>query len=333
MKRRHWPVAFALTVTCVFLALALRNVRFSQLWEVLAGARWRWIAAMVAVTLLDLLIRSLRWRLLLSRAAAPRWSLMFRLESIGLAVNNVLFMRLGELARAFLASRELGVALATAVSSVVVERVLDVAALLSIFCVAAEASPALVPRALLRGAAGALLAVVAGLALLVAAEAPLAPGRAWERRLRAWPKIHELVSQLAAGAAVLREGPKALAICVLSLSLWTTDALLYWAGARALDLGRVMDYARAVLVLSWAGVAGALPAAPGAFGTFEAMVKSILVLLGALPEQALGYAVFTHMMMYLVVTGLGLVFLYQEGLSLAELTAALERGKDSPGGR
>lgn len=325
MNRKNLSAAGALGLTAVFLVLALRNVRLSELWEVLSGALWRWIPAMAAVSLLDLAVRALRWRILLSRAAKPSVFLLFRLEAIGLSVNNVLFLRLGELARAFLAGRELGIPLATALSSVAVERALDVAALLSLFCAAAAAYPALVPAPLLRAALMLLAGVIAALVLLALAEGPLEPGGLWERRLRSWPRLHDLVSQLAAGAAVLRDARAGTQVALLSLALWGADAWLYWAGARALGLGWAVDYPRSILILSWAGAGAALPAAPGAFGTFEAMVKSILVSFGASAHQALGYAVFNHMVMYTVVTGLGLVFLYRVGLSLGELRAALER--------
>lgn len=325
MNRKNLSVAGALLLTAAFLALALRNVRFESLWGVLSSALWRWIPAMAAVSLLDLAVRALRWRILLSRAAEPPSFLLFRLEAIGLSVNNVLFMRLGELARAFLASRELGIPLATALSSVAVERALDVAALLTLFCAASASYPALVPGRLRHAALLVLAGVIAALFLLAMAEAPLEPGGLWERRLRRFPKLHDLVSQLAAGAAILRDARAAGQVALLSLVLWGADAWLYWAGARALGLGWAVDYPRSILVLSWAGAGAALPAAPGAFGTFEAMVKSILVGFGASADQALGYAVFNHMVMYVTVTGLGLVFLCRVGLSLGELRAAIEK--------
>jgi uncharacterized membrane protein YbhN (UPF0104 family) len=86
-----------------------------------------------------------------------------------------------------------------------------------------------------------------------------------------------------------------------------------------------MNYPRAVLALSWAGASGALPAAPGAIGTFEAVVKQIVVSFGATPDQAFAYALVCHMVMYLLVTVAGLTLLYRVGLSLAELREEVSR--------
>ncbi|MDE2039046.1 MAG: flippase-like domain-containing protein [Elusimicrobia bacterium] len=326
MKRRAASTIAAAAVTIVLSALAVRNVHLAGLEAMLAGVLWRWIAVIALLSLLDLAIRAKRWQVLLSRSGArPKALELFKLEAIGLAVNNVLFLRLGELARAFLAARDLDIAAATALASVAVERALDIAALLFFFILASFWQPQFVPSSAQRIALLALAAAVAALAALAAAEGSLRAGGWCETALRRWPKAHRLIVQLADGAAVLRSARQAAAAVALSLALWGADALIYWAGALALGLGAAIDYPRSVLVLSWAGAGAALPAAPGGFGTLEAMVKTIVVAFGVSPDAALAYALFCHMAMYIIVTVLGLVFLYQVGLSLGELRAALGR--------
>lgn len=321
--------AVAFAITGIFLWLALRKVEFAALGSALASARLGWLIPMGAIIYLDLLVRALRWRVLLSRTRvlpAPVWDL-FKLEAIGLAVNNVLLLRLGELARAGLAARRLGIPAAAALASVAIERALDVAALLTIFVLAERFAPGIVPPHVVRGALLLLAAAIGALVVLAAAESSLAPGGFAERRLRPWPRVHTFVEQLAMGAAVLRSPASAAYAGALSLLLWTVDAALYWSAAYALGLGGLMDYPRAVLTLSWAGAISAIPAAPGGIGTFEAFVASILHTFGASPEIALAYALLTHMIMYLLVTVTGLAFLSREGVSLAQLREEVERKK------
>lgn len=326
MSRRALSAALGLAVTALFLWLALRHVELDQLREALRSASWAWLLPMAAVVAADLLVRALRWRVLLSRARpeAPVGELL-RLEAIGLAVNNLLFMRLGELARAALAARRLGISATAALASVAVERALDVAALLALFLAASAAAPGFVPPYVQRGAAAVLAAALGSLAALAAAESALARGGSLERRLRRWPRAHGFVEQLALGAAVLRSPSAAASAAALSLLLWATDACLYWAGARALGLGELVDYPRAVLALSWAGASSALPAAPGAIGTFEAVVGDILGRFGAPPARAFAYALVCHAVMYLLVTAAGLFGLWRVGASLAGLREDLAR--------
>jgi uncharacterized membrane protein YbhN (UPF0104 family) len=320
-------IAFA--ATGFFLWLALRKVEFSSLAAALSAARLGWLAPMVVIVYLDLLVRAVRWRVLLSRTRAlpaPVWDL-FKLEAIGLAVNNVLLLRLGELARAGLAARRLGIPAAAALASVAIERALDVAALLTIFVLAARLAPGIVPVQVVRAALLLLAGAIGALIVLAAAESSLAPEGFVERRLRPWPRVHRFVEHLALGAAVLRSPAAAAKAAAHSLLLWSVDAALYWAGAYALGLGGIMDYPRAILTLSWAGAVSAIPAAPGSIGTFENFVASILHTFGAAPEAALAYALMTHMIMYLLVTVTGLVFLSREGVSLAQLREEVERHK------
>ncbi|HXS99156.1 MAG TPA: lysylphosphatidylglycerol synthase transmembrane domain-containing protein [Elusimicrobiota bacterium] len=321
MNRKHaLSVGLGLAGTAFFLWLALRNVNLRDLLLALRDASWIWLLPMTAIVFLDLFVRGARWRVLLSRARpdAPVLELT-RLEAIGLGVNNVLFLRLGELVRGVLAARRLQMSAFAALASVVVERALDVAALLTIFIAASGVETGFVPPRIRLAAELLLAGAIAALAVLAFAESALAEGGVLERALRRWPKVHSLVEQLSLGAAVLRDPAAALQAAAWSLALWTVDAGLYWIGARALGIGSLMNYPRAVLALSWAGASSALPAAPGAIGTFEAIVKSIVVQFGATPDQAFAYALVTHMVMYLLVTVLGLILLYRIGLSLAEL--------------
>ena len=319
-------MAVAVGFTGLFLALALRNVQFAELGCALAGVRWRWLPGIIFIVMfVDIGLRALRWRILLSGAVKASVGELFRLSAIGLAVNNLLFARLGEVLRAMLAAERLRVPLATTLASVVVERVLDVAALLTLFVVASGLLPNLVDGHLRRGAVVLLVMVLAFLVFLILAERSLEPGGLVERRLRSWRKLHEVMSHLAWGAAVLRRPRALVPVVALSLGLWSVDAIVYWLGAFALGLQGWIDYPRSILVLSWAGAGAALPAAPGGIGTFESLVKSIVVNLGATAPEALAYAVFLHMCMYLLVTGMGLVFLYRVGLSVGGIKDFLRR--------
>ncbi|MDD5628457.1 MAG: lysylphosphatidylglycerol synthase transmembrane domain-containing protein [Elusimicrobia bacterium] len=327
-RRKVLSVAVALAFTAFFLVLALRNVQYEDLGRALAGARWRWLPGIIFIVMfVDIGLRALRWRILLSGAVKAPLGELFRLSTIGLAVNNLLFARLGELLRAVLAAERLRVPLAAVLASVVVERVLDVAALLTLFVTAANLLPALVDAHLRQAGTALLAAVIAGLVFLTWAERSLEPGGFVERRLRSWRKVHEIMSHLALGAAVLRRPLALLPVAVLSLALWSMDALMYLLGAHALGLQDWIDYPRSILVLSWAGAGAALPAVPGGIGTFESLVKSIVVKLGASPPEALAYAVFLHMCMFVLVTGMGLVFLYRLGLTLGGIKDSLRRMK------
>ena len=104
---KHISVFVGIAISGALLFLALRDVHPTEVAHAISQARTVWLIPMGAVLMSDLWIRALRWRILLSPAvprspAATVWQLA-KLEAIGLAINNVLFLRIGELARAYLA--------------------------------------------------------------------------------------------------------------------------------------------------------------------------------------------------------------------------------------
>jgi len=64
-----------------------------------------------------------------------------------------------------------------------------------------------------------------------------------------------------------------------------------------------------------------IPSSPGYIGTFHFFAMSALAVFGAARETALSYALVSHAMQYLLVTGLGLLFLWRENLSLLRISA------------
>ncbi len=330
MKKRFFYVALALAVTGLGLSLAFKNIHWGEVRDVLSRARWGWIPIMVAISCVDLAIRAARWRILLSPVADAPWGLLARLEAIGLGVNNLIFMRVGEFLRAVLAGRKLGLPAATALSSVVVERFMDVAALLALFSAAGWWEPGMVEAPVRAAAHAALGGILTVLGLIVFARSWFEPEGVIGRRLAVWPKARDLARHLVSGGAALRRPAAALSATALSLMLWSVDAVGLWAAARALGMGELVGPARAILVLSWAGAGAALPAAPGAIGTFEAAVRTILERFGAQPAEALAYAVLSHMVGFLFITVLGVTFLWREGLTLGAVESQGEDSGDPP---
>lgn len=310
-----------LTVSGALLVLAVRGVRFSEVALALSSANLAWLPLMAAVILGDLCIRSLRWRLILSSAApGARLAALFRLETIGLAVNNVLFLRLGEVVRAALGGREFRIPVLAVLASVFIERMLDMLSLLLLFAVAVSVQPAGLSPGLGALAAGAAAGAAIVLIALGHADGFIHEER-WERRLGTYPRVYRLMVQAAMGTRSLRSWRTAVPVVALGFGLWACDAGLYWAAGRSLGIEPSLDYAQSVLVLATAAAASFLPAVPGSFGTFEQFVKLRLVQTGVGSAAAFGFAGFVHVVNYVLVTGLGIVFLYLQGHTLASLKA------------
>lgn len=320
------PVALAAGVGGGLCYLAFRDVHLGKVLGALNDFQPAWTPLLLALPVLDLGIRAVRWRILLAPVVdAPRWAL-FKIEAVGLALNNVLFLRVGEFARALVGARELDVPAASVFATIVVERLCDTAALLGIFSACALARPDLVGSTLRFWALAATFGCVFGLAAIALGGERLRRAPLFTR-IEAFPKAARLAEELIRGSRGMRSGAAAAAVAALSVALWLCDAGLYWAAARAMVFSPSLGYAQSVVVLATAGAASALPAVPGAFGNFEASVKVLLEHFGYAKELGLSYAAFVHLIMYAVVTSLGIVFFYRLGHTFAGLKGALLRGK------
>ncbi|MBI3548980.1 MAG: flippase-like domain-containing protein [Elusimicrobia bacterium] len=322
--RQIVAAAAGLAVSVALLALALRNVSAREVAHELAKVRPGWLASMAGIILLDLAIRSLRWKLLLSAAApsASWWSLV-KLETIGLAVNNVLFLRIGELARTALAAKELGSPFIAVFSTIFVERMLDLMSLLALFGAAARTQPSFVDAPMPFMGVRMTTMAFAGAAAIAATLAALCvlDRRLDESVLPGLPKVRLALSQAAMGTRALRSIPSAGAILALGFSLWIVGAALFWTGGKALDLLPPMTAGRSVVTLACAAASSFLPAVPGSFGTFEQAVKLYLTSNGVAEAAALGFAGLVHLVAYSVVTSLGILLIYRTGYTLGGIKA------------
>ncbi|MBI3550103.1 MAG: flippase-like domain-containing protein [Elusimicrobia bacterium] len=314
-----------LGITAALLGVAFSRVNLQELRSILTQVRPGWLAPMIAMILLEMALRAKRWTVLLSTRSESRTWELFRIDSIGAAVNNLLFLRIGEFARGVLASRRLAIPLATVFSSIAIERALDLSALLAVFALASALATDLVPSSARHAAMGIAAAAFAGIAAIAASERALASGGILHRVLMRWPRILELARQLSDGASALRSTASAAQITLLTIAFWSVDIAFYWTAARFIPIETTVTFPRAMLIVSWAGAGTAVPAAPGSFGPFEAAVQTILMKMGAGASSAFGYATLSHAVGYSVVTLLGIACLYALGLSVSKLHSDVSR--------
>src|SRR4051812_8065800 len=122
-----WKGALGIVLSVRFLYFAFRHVQWADAWRAARQANyWLLLLSIIAATGMFPL-RARRWRTLLDPVApklpfGPLW----RATAIGMMVNNVLPARAGELARAYVLSREVpAVPFSTGLASLVVDRVFD----------------------------------------------------------------------------------------------------------------------------------------------------------------------------------------------------------------
>ena len=294
--------AIGIAISVVALALVFRQVDLAGTVAILSTAVPAWLGVMLAFQVLDVAIRGLRWQRLLApihRVPYPR-TLDYLL--VGYLANNVLPARLGELVRShYLGDRE-GVSRTTTLGTVVVERVVDTAVLVTIASVAILVLHVrgAVASAVLVGIALTGLLIVGLAAALVAHRLPgadrviVAFGR--------WPRVHALAGRLRGGLAVAGR-PRTLGEAIfLSLLAWTVTVVAFAAAGQS--IGLELTTAQAALFASGIALATAIPSGPGYLGTFELAGVTIGKVLGIPTDTAFALALIVHVSI-LLVTSIG----------------------------
>ena len=243
--------------------------------QAMTGLRWPLVLAAGATYWAGMALRVLRWHGLLKALRPVSRPLVGELLLCGYAMNNLLPARLGELFRADLAKRRLGLSRTTVLCSIVVERVLDLTAIL--LCLALGLLTFIPP-------AGASATLDFGRMLVQAAllVGVILAGVVWLMRgalssARLPSMAQRLLADLRTGLKAL--GPRnALPLTVLTAAIWTAEAsalaLMFAA------LGEPLSAPAALIAISTASLSTLVPTAPAYIGSFQLVFATVMPTLG-----------------------------------------------------
>lgn len=319
-SRRPWRTIVISLLTAGLLALFLRNIDFADAWAATRSAHPAWILAAIGASLVTYLIRSWRWQVLLAPIGTVGFRTSFRATVIGFAANLLLPARAGEFLRAYVVSRHEPVKAASVFATVVVERLLDLVTVLFLFAVAIRFAGVPVRPAIAGAGWAAAGAAAVGLVLLfVLAGHPERVGRMVDSAGRWLPgrlagPVGRLAETLAQGLAVMRSPWHFVLALAWSVPVWLSIAagIVFTSWAFELPLTFIGSF----LVVGFLTVGVTVPT-PGSAGGFHYFYQLALTEFFSAPESVAGAAaIMLHLVSFVPVTLLGLVFMGQDGLTL-----------------
>ena len=120
---RH--LVISLIVSLGFLYLAFRNVKFDELGAALGRLNTHWLLVAICVSLLIMVFRAWRWQLELRPLEQVPFGRLWVIVSVAYMAINLLPVRLGEVVRPWLLSRQSKVSFPNVVGNVVFEKTMD----------------------------------------------------------------------------------------------------------------------------------------------------------------------------------------------------------------
>jgi hypothetical protein len=323
--KRWQGIGLGFIISIVALIYTLHGNDLTLIGVELAHGRYIFLLPGLVFFVLAFYFRALRWRAILNYQIDTVHA--FHITTIGNFLNSFLPLRLGEVARAFLTTRlNPPIALMTAASSLVVERLTDLLALLVVLLWTISlnvTNPSLVSATYAMG-----ILAVGGLAVLII----MAARRSTASRIVAWVlghfpwlerfKLRMFIEHLLDGLTPLTSISSFAAIL-----LWTA---LSWLSSTVVALMVLYifydqpSWVAALIVIEGGSLAIAIPAMPGNVGPFEAAIVTSLMIVGMVggnntTERAIAFGVVFHANLVLVYAVLGVIGLGQEKISFAEL--------------
>ena len=294
------------------VGLVYRSLTHLQLWVVLPT---------VAAIICAFLGRSVRWMLLLRPVARVPFHQVRDVLMTGFMVNNVLPARAGELARALVLWKVAGTSRRATLATVATERLFDVVLLISILSLLGllfDVPPWTRQLGLLT------VVLLGGLCAGVVWMAAHHQSLFWvaERLLVFLPqsrrqKVLGFMERFVEGTRALRSPVLCTQVLGLSALIWALEVVAYYLVLRGLQIDLPIWAAALTVVVANFGIAA--PSAPGYVGVFDAACSGALIALGVHNELALSYAIAVHLLLYVTVTGSGLLAMWHLELSLSEV--------------
>jgi uncharacterized protein (TIRG00374 family) len=301
---RHGKVLVAVAgvgISAVFLWLAVRNADLAVVRKELDEARVGLVLLAVGVLGCGYLFQAVRWRRIASTTTLGLGR-FYGMVLGGLACNNVLPVRIGELLKARWLSADAPMPGGRALGTVALDRACDVVALslVLVIGVQAVASPQWLVQ-LVAGAVGVLVLLAGALVFARLYTARRRRDRRSRGRLR--QILRDTLDMLAEPI-----GRRRAAVWIgLSLCTWSLGTVAVWLVARA--IGIELAPVEAMLVTGSLSLGVAIPSSPGYVGTYQWLGVASLGLLDVPVDQALAFTILMQASWYLPTTIAGGVFI------------------------
>ncbi|WP_294537587.1 lysylphosphatidylglycerol synthase transmembrane domain-containing protein [uncultured Rhodoblastus sp.] len=289
--------------------LVFRQIDPASVWAAIRGASPSWVLAGVVVFFLGYSCRIERWReMLMNDNPALAWVDCAGPMFASVAANNVLPFRAGDVVRAFAFNRRLGISTSVALTTLVVERLLDLVVILIFFTIALVALGGATTEKLRYASLVPVLGAATLLALLLFPEnfeRVAASGVRLVRRFapglgaRLALELHKVVVTL----EHVGSRRTMARLVLLSVLTWLFEGLVFLCAAKALPA--VAQPLGAWLALPVGTLATLIPSTPGFVGTFDYFVVQAMTELGNSENAAAAFAVLVHILLWLPPTVTG----------------------------
>src|SRR5579875_1164095 len=291
-----------LLISAFFLWWTFRGFDMEDL-ETVRFVAPAWILGVVLFSVAGYTVRCVRWWWML-RSVRARFSDCARIFMTSLAANNILPLRIGDVMRIFTYAPDVNATPSTVLSTVILEKLLDVFSLAVLFVITMHGGRVASPKLREGAEIGLAISAVGLLVLVFGAHTLQGPLRrvAAKSENRIVKKIEhwlllamECIEHIGVGGTLL--------LVIFSFIAWGLEGLIYLSAAKLVALKT--DVFGPWQAVSQANLSFLIPSSPGGIGPFEWACKDALVRHGAPPTAAGLFGLLIHAWLIASITGVG----------------------------
>jgi uncharacterized protein (TIRG00374 family) len=328
---KRWHFWLGVTVSLVFLWLALRGLDLERFWQALEGAQYLWLVPGVLVYFGAVWARTWRWHYMLRALKMVPLRRLFPVVTMSYMGNNLFPARAGEALRAYVLKRDENVSMSASFATILVERIFDGLVMLLFVFLTLPLVPDLQPD-LRRLVVLASIAFFGALVVfLVLASTPATTRRLYTALIgrlvpaRFRDTSLNLAERFMEGLIGLRHGRDLAMIFFTSAVVWLLETVKYWFVMHAFPFE--VSFFALMLMNGLANLALTIPAAPGGIGPFDWAGIGTLVAFGVERSLASAYTIVLHVALWFPITALGAYYFVRMGLTWQEARRARDENE------
>jgi len=290
-----------LLISAFFLWYTFKGISFAQFMAVRL-VQPVWILGVLCFTLASYTLRCVRWTRMM-RPTGAGFGVCARVLMTSLAANNILPLRIGDIMRVFTYSDDLGTSPSVILSTVILEKLLDIFMLGLLFVstmgsIATHKYHVAAYTSLAISSVGLLVLLVGARSLQPRLPAIFSrlPSSGIATKLEHWITLAlDATARLGVAGSLL--------LLAYSAVIWTCEGMIFVSALKL--VGVPTDRVGPWLAVSFANLSYLIPSSPGAIGPFELAVKTSLVSHGAPESQSALFGLILHVWMLVAITGAG----------------------------
>jgi uncharacterized protein (TIRG00374 family) len=327
-KSKIFRIVVGYLVAAVCLVWVFHDTNWKALTGNIAAINWWWVSLGVLFNILGTFSQGYRWHLLLKPMGAIRIRRATQAIFSGFFINDILPMRIGEIARGFIVSVWMSKEFVSIVPSMALERLFEGVWLAIGIGLTAIFVP--LPRDLDRAADifGFIVLALVGLFLLITMRKKCVPesGRAGRfvhaKRLR---RLKSLVERLGDGFRSIGLSRNFYLAFLTSLFFFVLQTFSFWFIMKAYGFHFSFWVGAAILVIVIFGTA--LPNVPANIGAYQFFCVVGLTLFGVGKTAAAGFSLVAFTLLTIPPLAIGFFALARSGMTLASIKENIKRQK------